>query len=98
MNTENSNLANSVLDEIDQHLRAIKNLLNQLEPTKRLQIVNEMMVKLLSSNTPTSSAQDKLNRKHNTTILFSKEEELLCKKLSNITVELHRVNQNDELI
>ena len=98
MNIENSNPANSVLYELDQHLRSIKNLLNQLEPTQRLQIVNEMMVKLLSSNRSMDSAQDKLNRKHNATNLFSKEEELLCKKLSNITVELYRVNQNDELI
>ena len=79
MNTENSNPANSVLDELDQHLRSIKNLLNQLEPTQRLQIVNEMMVKLLSSNRSTSSAQEKLNRKHNSTNLLSKEEDLLCK-------------------
>ncbi len=95
MNTENSNPADSVLNELDQHLRSIKKLLNQLEPTQRLQIVNEMMVKLLSSNSSSGSAQDKLNRKHNTTNMLSKEEELLCKKLSNITVELYRVNQND---
>lgn len=98
MNTNPNNPASTVLDELNQHIRSIKSLLNQLEPSRRLEFVNEMMVKLIPSHLETDSAQDRLNRKYSTPNKLTAEENKLIEKLSKDTLNLYRSNHEDDLL
>lgn len=92
------NPATPVHLELDQQIQAVRNLLNQLEPTERLRYTNEMIVKLLTGRTekPISTEQkitDKTNvNKGDLTSTQSK----LIDKITKQTEELFRAAKKDD--
>jgi hypothetical protein len=98
--TPSENPSSPVYRELDQHIRAMRTLINQLEPSERLTFINEMMMRLLPSrnNRPTS-AQDKLNSKQaGSNRDLNKEELQIINRIGKNTDDLFRSMQDDDLL
>ena len=88
--------ANPILFELDQHLRSIKILLNQLEPAQRLLYVNELMVRLLPSRSNIESSQERLMQSHKNPTTLSNQERKIIEKLARSTENLFRSQQEED--
>jgi hypothetical protein len=100
-----SNAVAPVYQELASHVRSIKVLLNELEPSERLRYMNELFVSLLPERTTTESAQDKIiSRLRSTNATsqltlnaLSKEQQRLINKLTSNTDRLHREMNDDSI-
>lgn len=101
-----SNAAAPVYQELENHVRSIKTLLNELEPSERLRYMNELFVRLLPErNNNTESAQEKIisrlrstNSSSQLTLnALSKEQQRLINKLTSTTDRLHREMNDDSI-
>lgn len=100
-----SNAAAPVYQELENHVRSIKSLLNELEPSERLRYMNELFVRLLPERNNTESAQEKIisrlrstNSSSQLTLnALSKEQQRLINKLTSATDRLHREMNDDSI-
>jgi hypothetical protein len=100
-----SNAVVPVYQELESHVRSIKTLLNELEPSERLRYTNELFVRLLPERNSAESAQDKIisrlrstNASSQLTLnALSKEQQRLINKLTSATDRLHREMNDDSI-
>ena len=100
-----SNAATPVYQELENHVRSIKSLLNELEPSERLRYMNELFVRLLPERNNVESAQEKIisrlrstNSSSQLTLnALSKEQQRLINKLTSATDRLHREMNDDSI-
>ncbi|CAN5476967.1 hypothetical protein BH11BAC2_BH11BAC2_06000 [soil metagenome] len=97
MNTsENKNPAAEVLTQLDTHIRAIKSLLNELEPSERLRFLNEMIIRVMPSReSKPASASEKIHSRIRSNNNLSEIEKALISKITKNTEELYRTMQDD---
>lgn len=81
--------ANSVHSQLEMHLRAIKNLMAQLEPSERSAFISEAIMSMLPtrSGKPSSTA-DKLERKKTSSLNLSPEDQQLILEMDRKTAAL----------
>jgi|GEM_PF-1862182 hypothetical protein len=100
-----SNATAPVYTELENHVRSIKSLLNELEPSERLRYMNELFVRLLPERNNNESAQEKIISRLRSTNApsqlslnaLSKEQQRLINKLTSATDRLHREMNDDSI-
>ena len=91
------NPASPVHRELDQQIQAVRNLLNQLEPSERLRYTNEMIVKLLTGRAEKPvSTQEKISEKTNVKKGdLTPDQNALIDKITKQTEDLFRSRNKD---